>query len=73
MSKEKKDGVKEITIDGYVEEIELEDGNTGLQVATEDREFLIEMDKAGKKLFDFVDEEVEVTGGGKQEKRASTR
>jgi hypothetical protein len=54
--------IKEATINGYVEEIELEDGNTGLLINDGDDDFYVVMDKVGKRLLDHVDEEVEVMG-----------
>ena len=52
----------ETTINGYVEEVELEDGNSGVLINDGDEDFYVVMDKIGKRLLDHVDEEVEVTG-----------
>lgn len=60
--KMKKETDREISITGYVEEIELENGETGLQIDDGDHVYLIVMDKTGSKLEHYVDEEVDVTG-----------
>jgi hypothetical protein len=62
MSDDKKKGLKETTIIGFVEEIELEDGNPGLQISDGDHEYAVVMDRNGKKLLDFIDEEISATG-----------
>jgi hypothetical protein len=60
--KMKKETTKEITITGYIEEIELEDGEMGLQIDDGDDAYLVVMDTIGSKLQDHIDEEVDVTG-----------
>ena len=62
MTKSPKTGLKEVTITGFVAEIELEDGDEGVQIEAEDFEYQVVMDKKGKMLLDYLDEEVEVTG-----------
>jgi hypothetical protein len=51
-----------ITIDGFLEEVELEDGDRGLVVYDGENDYLVVMDKKGQKLSNHVDEEVEVSG-----------
>jgi hypothetical protein len=58
----KKGTQKESKIVGYVEEIELEDGDTGLQIVGDEHTYQVDMDAEGRKLLDYVDEEVEVSG-----------
>ncbi len=62
MAKKEKPRKNEITVNGYVEEVELEDGNTGLLINDGEEDYYIVMDKIGKKLMDYIDEEVEATG-----------
>jgi hypothetical protein len=62
MGKEKANASKEMTITGYVEEFENEEGNSGVIISDGDYEFVVVMDKQGKKLLDYMDEEVEATG-----------
>ena len=62
MTKSPKTGLKEVTITGFVTEIELEDGDEGVQIESDDFEYQVVMDKKGKMLLDYLDEEVEVTG-----------
>ena len=51
-----------ITIDGFVEEVELEDGSLGLVIYDGENDYYVVLDKKGLKLSNHVDEEVEVTG-----------
>jgi hypothetical protein len=60
MKKAKQTG-KEITIVGVVEENE-EEGGTGLIIATDDDDYIVELNKQGKRLSQEVDMDVEVTG-----------
>jgi len=53
---------KEMTISGYVEEVELEEGDTGIMISDGDEEYIVVMDRQGKKLMEHLDEEVEATG-----------
>lgn len=62
MGKEKSSASKEMTIVGYVEEYEQEDGNSGVIISDGDFEFVVVMDRQGKRLLDYMDEEIEVTG-----------
>lgn len=51
-----------ITVDGFVEEAELEDSNLGIVVNDGENDYFVVLDKKGKKLSRHLDEEVEVTG-----------
>jgi hypothetical protein len=62
MAKVRKAEPKETLITGLVEEVTLENGNTGVQLDDGDDVYVVLMDRQGKKLLDFVDEEVEVRG-----------
>jgi hypothetical protein len=62
MVKKEEAKAREVTINGYVEEVELEDGNSGIMINDGDDDYHLIMDKSGKKLLDHIDEEVEVTG-----------
>ena len=51
------------TIVGYVTEFDFDDDSTGISILTEDGDdFIVNLDGAGKKLLDYMDEEVMVTG-----------
>lgn len=58
----KKGAPKESKIVGYVEEVELEDGDIGLQIVGDEYAYQVDMDARGRRLLDYVDEEVEVSG-----------
>lgn len=51
-----------ITIDGYVEEVEIEDGKVEIVVNDGENDYFVVLDKKGKKLGNHIDEEVEVSG-----------
>jgi hypothetical protein len=61
MKKAKQTG-KEVTIVGVVEEIEDEEGNSALIISADDDDYEVELNKQGKRLFQEVDMDVEVTG-----------
>lgn len=62
MAKEKKGAPKEIRIVGIVEELALGDDDIGLQIEGNGRTYRVVMDKQGRKLLDYVEEEVAATG-----------
>ena len=62
MPKENPAATKEATIIGFVEEIELENGDSGIQIDGDNYQYQVVMDKQGKKLLDYVDEEIEAVG-----------
>lgn len=51
-----------ITIEGFVEEVDLEDGTIGTVIYDGENDYLVVLDKKGLKLSNHVDEEVEVSG-----------
>jgi uncharacterized membrane protein YcgQ (UPF0703/DUF1980 family) len=64
MEMKKDKTAKEETIVGYVvpSEWDNEDNVVAISISTEDDDYLVEMNKLGEELFDFLDEDVEVTG-----------
>lgn len=60
--KMKKGKTKKVSFTGFVEEIELEDGEMGIQIDDGDDTYLIVMDEIGSQLQNHVDEEIDVTG-----------
>ena len=69
--KKAKHTVKEITIVGVVEEYEEED--TGLIIATDEDDYVVELNKQGKKLSQEVGMDVEVTGVVTKDDDGTTR
>lgn len=61
MKKNKKAG-KEMTVVGFVREIEDDDDVLGLEISTDEDDYVVELNKEGKKLFDLVDRDIEATG-----------
>ena len=53
---------QKVTITGFVEEFEYDDGAYGLKVVTDENEYIVELDKTGKRLRKLEGEEVEATG-----------
>ncbi len=53
---------KEAVLNGYVEEIELDDGRLGLIIDDGDDEYFVVMDRIGRQLLEHVDEEIEAFG-----------
>ena len=53
---------KEITLIGIVEEIEIAKGGSGIIIDDGEDEYVVVMDRIGKRLLDHVDEEVEAQG-----------
>lgn len=77
MADKGKKGGKEVFITGFIEEVELEDGEMGLQLDDGDHTYQIVMDKVGSKLRRFIDEEVDASGimskmGNKRELKVNT-
>lgn len=68
MKKEKTS--KEITISGFItpEQWDDEDNVIAIGISTDDEDYLIELNKLGEELFDFLDEDVEVTGFVREDK-----
>ena len=57
-------GPKEMTLAGFVipEEWDNNDNVIAIAISTEDEDYLVERNKPGEELYDFLDEDVEVTG-----------
>jgi len=53
---------KESTIIGYVDLIDATDGEAGVVISTDKDQYIVEMNKQGRRLLNWVDEEVEATG-----------
>ncbi len=51
-----------ITIEGFLEEVDLEDGNNGLVIFDGENDYHVVLDKKGRKLENHIEEEVEVSG-----------
>jgi hypothetical protein len=58
-AKKKRD---EITIIGFVDPLDDYDDEAGVKITTDDDEYVVEMNRNGKKLMNMIDEEVQVTG-----------
>ena len=73
MKKEK--APKEETIVGYVvpSEWDNDDNVVAISISTEDDDYLVEMNKLGEELFDFLDEDVEVTGSVREDRDGTKR
>lgn len=74
MAREKKAGKssipREVTIIGYVDEVESEDGSPAIQITTEeDERYRVHPNPKGEELFDFIDEEVAVSGVVQKDRR----
>jgi hypothetical protein len=55
---------KEVTITGFVAATEWDDNDNAIaiEIFTDDDNYRVDNNKQGEELFDFLDEEVEVTG-----------
>ena len=54
---------RQVTIVGYIDPIEEHDHDAGLIISTDDdEEYLVHMNKQGRKLIDLIGEEVKVHG-----------
>ncbi len=67
--KEQKTPTEE-TLTGFVIPDEWDNNDTVIAIAisTEDEDYLVERNKQGEELFDFLDEDVEVTGFVREDK-----
>jgi hypothetical protein len=63
------------TIVGYVvpSEWDSEDNVVSISITTDDDDYVVEMNKLGEELFDFLDEDVEVTGTVREDKDGTKR
>ncbi|MBN1847648.1 MAG: hypothetical protein JW932_03605 [Deltaproteobacteria bacterium] len=61
---------KEITISGFItpEQWDDDDNVIAIGISTDDEDYVIELNKLGEELFDFIDEDVEVTGFIREDK-----
>ena len=66
---------REETIVGYVvpSEWDSEDNVVSISITTDDDDYVVEMNKLGEELFDFLDEDVEVTGTVRDDKDGTKR
>ncbi len=57
-------GKKEVRIIGMINALEWDDDDniTVIEISTEDEDYVVEPDGTGKKLFDYVGEDVEAVG-----------
>jgi hypothetical protein len=63
-----KQSQQEITITGFVDELDFDqNGLVGVQISTEDDEYLVEYNSMGKKLLYLIGEEVAATGVASQD------
>ena len=60
----RRESPREVTLVGYVtpSKWDQDDNVIGVSIATDERDYGVEIDKVGEELFDFVDETVEATG-----------
>lgn len=66
---------REETIVGFVvpSEWDSEDNVVSISITTDDDDYVVEMNKLGEELFDFLDEDVEVTGTVREDKDGTKR
>jgi hypothetical protein len=66
---------KEETIVGYVvpSEWDSDDNVVAISICTDDDDYVVELNKLGEELFDFLDEDVEVTGVVREDKDGTKR
>lgn len=66
---------KEETIAGYIlpSEWDNDDNVIAISISTDDDEYLVEKNKLGEELLDFLDEDVRVTGTVNEEKDGTKR
>ncbi|HUV50573.1 MAG TPA: hypothetical protein VMW78_06095 [Anaerolineae bacterium] len=53
---------KDVTLFGFVSPIEEDDTVVGIEISTDDDDYLVELNKQGKDLFNYLNEDVEVKG-----------
>jgi len=75
MKMKKDKTAKEETIVGYVvpSEWDSDDNVVSIAISTEEDDYLVEMNKLGEELFDFLDEDVEVTGLVREDRDGTKR
>jgi hypothetical protein len=60
--KRKINAPKEMTVTGFVEEFDSVGEGIGLMIATNEDNYLVNLNKNGNKLFDALDQQVKITG-----------
>jgi hypothetical protein len=60
--KRKINAPREMTVTGFVEEFDSTGEGIGLMIATGEDNYLVNLNKNGKKLFDALDRKISVTG-----------
>ncbi len=75
MKIKKSEPPKEETIVGYVvpNEWDNEDNVVAISISTDDDDYVVEVNKLGEELFDFLDEDVEVVGIIRDDKDGTKR
>jgi uncharacterized membrane protein YcgQ (UPF0703/DUF1980 family) len=75
MKTKKNEPQKEETITGYIvpSEWDNEDNVVAISISTDDDDYVVELNKLGEELFDFIDEDVEVTGIVREDKDGTKR
>ena len=75
MKKKQQVKEREETIVGYVipSEWDSEDNVISISISTDDDDYLVDLNKQGEELFDFLDEDVEVTGIVREDKDGTKR
>lgn len=66
---------KEETIVGYIipSEWDKEDNVISISISTDDDDYLVELNKQGEELFDFLDEDIEAIGIVREDKDGTKR
>jgi hypothetical protein len=69
------DPSKEVTVVGYVrpKETDNEGMVIGIRVATDEGDFVVEVNQLGQELFDFLDEKVRATGTARIDRNGRRR
>jgi uncharacterized membrane protein YcgQ (UPF0703/DUF1980 family) len=75
MKMKKPSPAKEESIAGYVvpSEWDSDDNVVAISICTDDDDYVVELNKLGEELFDFLDEDVEVTGFVREDKDGTKR
>ena len=75
MKKKQPVAEREETIVGYIipSEWDNEDNVISISISTDDDDYLVELNKQGEELFDFLDEDVEATGIIREDKDGTKR
>ncbi len=52
----------EVTLVGFVDPLDDDDDTSGVKISTDRDEYIVEMNRTGKKLLNMIDQEIEATG-----------